>query len=474
MLLLAACGGPAKPANTPKPIALEPVVAQQTWYRAAQPCGQGPFEVELPVEHAKYGEEIELLVHASHKVALHAVVIADGADVAKIDGVYDSDGATTGKPDNARCVADARERLAIGRAGAAGGSGDAPAGVNGSAAAPASTRVPLIADPAVVPDAHEVIRWTPGPQTHAVKIRLWSIDPNDLDGVRFGAAHVVWRPNVSEAEYDAHLAAEQGRREAEARARAASAAASAKVEVTVEVVDPTAERARLEAEARAAAEAERRRAITAALEAERLRRRAAFCDAHPDDRDCWGPGGRHVVLELEQHARERDAYCAHHGDDARCWSDAERARRDTLWQHRVAAALSPSQPSGPPPAPLAETPPPKLSLHAEWRPGYWQWTESTWVWLAGMWRVPDSDIAAEQTTTAPTAPPPPQAEAPPAAPVRTAVWITGFWQWNGATWVWVAGSWQLRPAPQMTWRAAEWQPRGAVHVLVPGGWVRAR
>jgi hypothetical protein len=89
-----------------------------------------------------------------------------------------------------------------------------------------------------------------------------------------------------------------------------------------------------------------------------------------------------------------------------------------------------------------------------------------------MWRVPEQDIVAELTTTAPTAPPALQVETPAAPPVSAAVWLSGFWQWDGAKWVWVAGSWQLRPSATVTWRAATWQPRGRVHVLVPGAWIR--
>ena len=477
VFVMTACGGAASaPAHGPKPIALEPVVATQTWYRA-----QGPFEVELPIDHTKWGEETLLLVHTPRRIAIHAVVLADGAEVGKTDGVFDATGPTAGKPDNARCVADARERLAMVHAGGAGDSGGAgaptgPTGPSVAAPSPPTAAAQLVVDSSVVAGSYEIIRWSARPQTRAVRIRFWSIEPNDLDGVAFGAAHVVWRPNVSEAEYEAHLAAvrEQQRlaavREQQRQAqRQATVVPSPQVQV-VATYDPEAERARAEAEL----EAEHRRQVAAALEAERVQRRHAFCDAHPDDRDCWGPGGRHVVLDLEQHQRERDGYCGQHAQDARCWTDAERTRRTSAWQHRVDAALTPIQPDGPPPAPLAETASPQPSTHATWRPGYWQWTDATWVWLAGMWRVPDSDFAGEQTATAPSAPPPPQAEVPTAAPVRAAVWVAGFWMWSGTAWVWVAGSWQLRPEPRVTWRAARWQPRGAVHVLVPGGWVHVQ
>jgi hypothetical protein len=180
-----------------------------------------------------------------------------------------------------------------------------------------------------------------------------------------------------------------------------------------------------------------------------------------------------VHLELERRRRERADYCADHPEDARCWDAGERARRRQASVQRVRLALAPPpEPDGPPPAALAEEVPPRLSAHADWRPGYWHWTGSSWFWIGGMWRVPERDILAEETTVAPAAPPPPQAEAPPPATLTTAIWVPGFWQWSGTAWVWVAGSWQLRPAPRATWRPPTWRPRGAVHVLVPGAWIQ--
>jgi len=179
-----------------------------------------------------------------------------------------------------------------------------------------------------------------------------------------------------------------------------------------------------------------------------------------------------VKLEMDQRKREREQFCVDHKADVRCWSDVEWKTHRDAWNERVAVATKlPAAPEGPPPAPLVEEQPPKLSVNADWRPGYWHWLDGQWVWLAGQWNVPQADIVAEQTTTAPDAPPPLRVEAPPPAPVRSAVWLAGFWQWNGTSWVWIAGSYQLRP-PQMTWRAAEWRARGSVHVLVPGGWIR--
>ena len=473
LLVVSACShGPKAPAGPP-PIALEPNVDELRWYHAPQTCAQGPFEVAVPATGAKYGEDVELQLHTARKVAIDAVVLADGVEVDRVHGVYDGGGASGGKPDNARCIADAHERLALGRTGTGGGGGEPGTSAGGPPPTDQTTHaVELQLETQTVTTATSVVHFhVPTASRARITIKFWSIEPNDLDGVRFGVAHVVWRPNVPDAQYAAHLAQlaadeDQRRRRAEDELRRRPPPRVVETHVVVVHVDPEVER-------RAREDQERRRAIAAALEADRVRRRHAFCAAHHADRDCWGPGGYTMHAVLDEKRAERAAYCAAHAEDARCWSEDDRQRRITAARARIAAALEPpKQPDGPPPAPLDETPPPKLSLHADWRPGYWQWTESRWVWLAGMWRVPDADIAAETTTIAPAAPPPPRTEAPPSAPIATMIWLAGFWQWSGQTWVWVPGSWQLRPEPRLEWRAPEWRVRGAVHVLVPGGWVR--
>jgi len=496
-------------------IALVPTVSDQIWYRSVSTCAQGPYELELVAEGGRWEEDFELRVSTPRKVALHAVMLVDGVEVGKTADVFDARGPASGTADNTRCVADARERLQLGRATPGGG------GSTGTSVPP-GTRVTVTNEPPQQPTAPPQLRIDetgnvtisikvlkfrlrdrPAPGAR-IRIKFWSIEPNDLEGVLFGALRIAWRPNVPEAAYDAYLvrlAAEENDRlrrtedarrlrEEEWRRQQAALPPAPRTQVTVQI-DAAAELAayrkreeerhrREQREAELAAkrasewlEAERRRALAEALEAERRMRRAAYCARSPEDRDCWGAGGMKVHLDLAARASERATYCADHREDARCWNQSEWTRRRSAWDARVQIALTPAKPpEGPPPEPLVEVIPPKLSLNADWRPGYWQWTEGTWMWLAGMWRVPEADIVAEQTTTAPAAPPPPQTETAPVAPVRTAVWIGGFWQWNGTSWVWIAGSWQLRPEARVTWRVPEWRPRGKVHVLIPGGWIR--
>jgi len=487
-------------------ITLAPAVADTVWYRVVSICGQGPYELEVPVGDARWGEEVELRLATPRRIALHAVILADDAEAVKDAAVYDPGGKTGGKPENTRCVADVRERLAASRAvpGVPVGPpietgnrvrtpGDPPRQVTVTGQLEIDHGEPPASIEIVRHGWHQPERGQPRGRFGRITIRLWSIEPNDLEGVRFGVRRFVWRPNVTDAQYEAYLAgivaADEERRlreeealrrqmaEDEARRRSQPPPPPGVVEDDRDELERQRkeEAARRRREARLAADEERRRA-RAAAEAEHQRRRQAFCAAHPEDRDCWGAGGRKVHLALDERQREGERYCATAPDDARCWSQQERSRREAAWRTRVDVATAPpKQPDGPPPAALAETKPPKLSANAEWRQGYWQWTGSTWAWLGGMWRVPEADIAAEKTTTAPEAPPPLQAETPPPPPPLPApIWVPGFWQWSGSVWIWVPGSWQLRPEAGASWRPAEWQTRGRVHVLIPGDWVRSR
>jgi hypothetical protein len=486
LISAAACGGgrtrppayAAAPADDPYEI--RPQVVLQQWSRASTECGQGPYTLEVPVDVGRWREEVQLRIATPRAVALQVDLVSPD-DHAEASGVWGGAGAP---PDNERCTADAGERVAIVRGAGDAGEGTAGDGTRGGSldggglGGGAAVRAELLEGPGPSGGSDDIasLDLTAG-SAGRVTIRIWSREPNDLRDVWFGLAHVRWRPSASDESYDAHLAAE-----AEAvRARLAAMPPPASAPVVDVTIDPAQverdRRAALEAEARAERDRVRairdreRAALSAALDAERRARRAAFCASHHDDRGCWGPGGYQIHLELEARRAERDAYCARAVHDSRCWSDAERSARRAAWATLVDEARAARTPSGPPPDPLAEVAPPRLSVNATWRPGYWHWLDRSWVWLAGQWRVPQADIDAAQTTTAPVAPPAPQAEPVPVAPTTVAVWIAGFWQWDGAAWVWVPGSWQLRPSARATWRPPSWRPSGATFVLVPGAWI---
>ncbi len=123
----------------------------------------------------------------------------------------------------------------------------------------------------------------------------------------------------------------------------------------------------------------------------------------------------------------------------------------------------------PPPPPHAERPPPKPSEHAEWIPGYWYWAEF-WFWIGGDWKVPDSDRTENRTIVAPMAPPPLVVEARSPSPTAIAVWADGYWAWNATTYVWIAGSWRVPPQSGLRWRRADWIREGVRVRFNPGGW----
>ncbi len=481
-LLIAACGGsPARPAApAPEEPRLVPSV-ELGWYRARATCAQGPFEVEVPIGGSRYGESVDLEVHTTHAIALDAVVLVDGKELGRTHGTFAAEGRTQTAAANERCLADARERGALVTPGTgAPGTPGHPVvpeipGTPDRGPGASTPSVPLEPIAGLVATSSDVlVVQIPPTGARRATVRFWSIAPNDLVDVAFGIGHVVMRPNVPEADYEAYLARERLREDELARERARVAVAAPSSLSAEELARQDRERRAAEAAAREAAlRATREAALRAALEADRAARHLEFCNAHHEDRDCWGPGGFAGHAELELRRRERAAYCASAPEDARCWDAAEWTKRRAAWNARADhAAAPPPRPQGPPPAPLADPQPPQPSTHASWRPGYWDWTEGTWVWLAGTWRVPDEDIAAEQTATAPAAPPPPQVEAPPPPPVRAVVWAAGYWMWSSTSWVWIPGSYQLRPEPQVEWRAPAWRVRGAIHVLVPGGWVR--
>ena len=162
---------------------------------------------------------------------------------------------------------------------------------------------------------------------------------------------------------------------------------------------------------------------------------------------------------------------------------------DRAWHDRYLAFLNGEVASGrtklidmtvktpPPPPARAEVRPPRPSRNARWIPGYWHYDAASFHWIAGLWQVPDEDIAQDLTVHAPTPPPaPPPVEQPQEPrPAATAVWTPGQWQWDGRAYVWIAGAWRIPPSGQHAWQPAGWSVRGGGAIYVPGGWrVRIR
>jgi hypothetical protein len=69
------------------------------------------------------------------------------------------------------------------------------------------------------------------------------------------------------------------------------------------------------------------------------------------------------------------------------------------------------------------------------------------------------------------APPAPYAEVVPVLPYAGAVWIGGYWGWNGGRHRWVPGYYE-RPRPGYRYEPHRWESNGGRWHLRGGGWAR--
>jgi len=68
------------------------------------------------------------------------------------------------------------------------------------------------------------------------------------------------------------------------------------------------------------------------------------------------------------------------------------------------------------------------------------------------------------------APPPPNPESPGAAPAANALWIPGYWTFDGRAYNWTAGHWEIPPPNARAYVAPHWEHSGGIPVYVPGRW----
>ena len=162
----------------------------------------------------------------------------------------------------------------------------------------------------------------------------------------------------------------------------------------------------------------------------------------------------------------------------------------------------------PPPAMRFEVRPPAPSQRHMWIPGYWTPNGAQHAWVGGHWAVPpgpgyvweparwdntdgaymfyeghwraseeaDPNVAYQpppppvNEVTVQVAPPAPLEEVRPPSPFANAVWVGGYWHWNGFRQVWVAGRWSPRPAG-FEWEGGRWDKRGDGRFSFhPGHW----
>jgi hypothetical protein len=71
----------------------------------------------------------------------------------------------------------------------------------------------------------------------------------------------------------------------------------------------------------------------------------------------------------------------------------------------------------------------------------------------------------------PPAPPPPATpEAVTAAPSPDAVWIPGYWAYDGMRYNWIAAHWEMPPPNCRTYVAPQWGPQSGGYVYAQGYW----
>ena len=70
----------------------------------------------------------------------------------------------------------------------------------------------------------------------------------------------------------------------------------------------------------------------------------------------------------------------------------------------------------------------------------------------------------------PRAPAPIAETIPEPRPADNAVWIPGFWDYRGTSYVWTGGHWEIPPPLAQQYVAAHWENRGGTFVFVRGYW----
>jgi len=169
--------------------------------------------------------------------------------------------------------------------------------------------------------------------------------------------------------------------------------------------------------------------------------------------------------------------------------------------------------SGAPPGPRAEVQPPAPAPGYVWVSGHWRWEHGGYAWRPGHWARPPSAgavwvpaqwvnrggawyfkeghwrngavVVAPAPAPAPVynppivadvavgqAPPAPRVEVQSAPPYAGAVWIGGYWSWNGRQYVWVPGTWSA-PRPGFVWVPGHWKTTPVGWKWAPGHWRHA-
>ena len=67
------------------------------------------------------------------------------------------------------------------------------------------------------------------------------------------------------------------------------------------------------------------------------------------------------------------------------------------------------------------------------------------------------------------APPRTRVEVRPVKPFSSAIWISGYWRWNGRQYIWASGRW-AKPRHGKLWVNGHWKRTNRGWHYIPGHW----
>lgn len=332
-----------------------------TAFAAPDRCGQGPYRIEMDALSSEFFENFKVYACGPRRVAgnVRLTTVRPRGEPSETEWQFGS------SADNDACVARAAERAE----GAAGpGVGGASSASEGKAASSRSPAVSVAAEAVAlerldeVPEECEVevrlveiVSRHSGRGTHphlgttiwdGVRfiVKIWSQEPNDLEGVAF----VVRQLGVPE-------------------------------EVTLE--QWLAYR-----DAKAAWDERNSAYWDAMVEAERARRGGSSIrrDTTPPPPP---PKEEPVPPRPSDNATWVAGYWHYEGETFHWISGFWRVPERDVREHRTVKAPKPPPPS----EPAEESRPPRPSERAVWVPGTWRWDGRAYVWVSGTWRIPPSE-----------------------------------------------------------------------------------
>ena len=83
---------------------------------------------------------------------------------------------------------------------------------------------------------------------------------------------------------------------------------------------------------------------------------------------------------------------------------------------------------------------------------------------------PQASYAVVEQMPPPPPPAPANASVPTAPPAPNALWIPGYWSFDGYRYTWAAPHWEVPPANAHSYVAAHWESRPDGYVFVQGYW----